>query len=339
MSNTEQPESTVNEYLTRVRDNSGPEVVRPLFEENIKFKFWRQCIDELKDNVFLENNDENPLEHISNITYIVNLFQSPGVSRDQLLELRPSTNCQNTLSWYKEEEYKENDFDKVLKHINDFEHNISVLNEEVQMVQHQYKTPNDERDSLLEETVSSFFKEAHWRPKKSESFVWRIKRNYDRTFKNQASTIKTIEKNLGRIAKYIHMRGIGTLPSFTETNPRGLAHAITIRSGLNYQPPKTPLEDSNGLQNITTKHIPTTKKITPEQTHNNTKKTDLPIPFPRRLKKEKEKEQFQKFLGNLQQLHINIPFIEALEQMPKYAKFMKDLLSKGESEAKHLKSY
>ncbi|GKD45881.1 hypothetical protein Tco_1270526 [Tanacetum coccineum] len=57
-----------------------------------------------------------------------------------------------------EEEYKEKDFDKVLRHINDFEHNISVLNEEVRMVQHQYKTPNDERDSLLEETKSSFVK-------------------------------------------------------------------------------------------------------------------------------------------------------------------------------------
>ncbi|GJS70384.1 hypothetical protein Tco_0703225 [Tanacetum coccineum] len=59
----------------------------------------------------------------------------------------------HSLSWYKEEEYKKNDFEKVLKHINDFEHNISVLNEEVRMVQHQYKTPNNERDSLLEETV------------------------------------------------------------------------------------------------------------------------------------------------------------------------------------------
>ncbi|GJV71447.1 reverse transcriptase domain-containing protein [Tanacetum coccineum] len=120
------------------------------------------------------------------------------------------------------------------------------------MVQHQYKTPNDERDSLLEETISSFIKEAHWMQKKSQNFVWRIKRNYDRTFKNQAYAIKTIEKNIGRIAESIHGRGVGTLPSFTETNPRGLAHAITTRSGLNYQPPKNPLEDSNGLQNVTT---------------------------------------------------------------------------------------
>ncbi|GJR89153.1 hypothetical protein Tco_0706398 [Tanacetum coccineum] len=51
------------------------------------------------------------------------------------------------------------------------------------------------------------------------------------------------------------------------------------------------------------------------------------IPFPQRLKKEKEEAQQQKFLENLKQLQLNIPFTEALAQMPKYAKFLKSLLS------------
>ncbi|GJX10295.1 DNA-directed DNA polymerase [Tanacetum coccineum] len=42
---------------------------------------------------------------------------------------------------------------------------------------------------------------------------------------------------------------------------------------------------------------------------------------------EKEEAQQRKFLENLKQLHINIPFSEALAQMPKYAKFLKGLLS------------
>ncbi|GKE11953.1 reverse transcriptase domain-containing protein, partial [Tanacetum coccineum] len=44
-----------------------------------------------------------------------------------------------------------------------------------------------------------------------------------------------------------------------------------------------------------------------------------PVSFPRRLRKEKEEAQQKKFLENLKQLHINLPFIEALAQMPKYA--------------------
>ncbi|GJS99597.1 DNA-directed DNA polymerase [Tanacetum coccineum] len=51
------------------------------------------------------------------------------------------------------------------------------------------------------------------------------------------------------------------------------------------------------------------------------------IPFPRKLRKEKEEAQQRKFLENLKKLHINLPFIEALAQMPKYAKFLKGLLT------------
>ncbi|GKA51429.1 reverse transcriptase domain-containing protein, partial [Tanacetum coccineum] len=50
-----------------------------------------------------------------------------------------------------------------------------------------------------------------------------------------------------------------------------------------------------------------------------------PVPFPRILRKEKEEAQQKKFLENLKQLHINFPFIKVLAQMPKYAKFLKDL--------------
>nr|GEW70559.1 hypothetical protein [Tanacetum cinerariifolium] len=52
-----------------------------------------------------------------------------------------------------------------------------------------------------------------------------------------------------------------------------------------------------------------------------------PIPFPRRLRKQKEEAQQRKFLENLKQLHINLPFIEALVQIPKYAKYLKSLLT------------
>ncbi|GJZ83884.1 reverse transcriptase domain-containing protein [Tanacetum coccineum] len=52
-----------------------------------------------------------------------------------------------------------------------------------------------------------------------------------------------------------------------------------------------------------------------------------PIPFPQRLRKEKEEAQLKKFLENLKHLFINLPFIETLAQMPKYAKFLKGLLT------------
>ncbi|CAJ2663201.1 unnamed protein product [Trifolium pratense] len=52
------------------------------------------------------------------------------------------------------------------------------------------------------------------------------------------------------------------------------------------------------------------------------------LPYPHlKKKKDKEESQFKKFMEMFTKLQVNVPFGEALEQMPVYAKFMKDLLS------------
>jgi len=55
------------------------------------------------------------------------------------------------------------------------------------------------------------------------------------------------------------------------------------------------------------------------------------LPYPQRFKKENEYKQYSKFLDIFKTLSINIPFLEALEQMPLYAKFMKEVLTKKRS--------
>ena len=52
------------------------------------------------------------------------------------------------------------------------------------------------------------------------------------------------------------------------------------------------------------------------------------VPFPQRLQKARREEQFSKFLDIFKKIEINIPFAEAINQMPNYAKFLKDILSK-----------
>ena len=51
-----------------------------------------------------------------------------------------------------------------------------------------------------------------------------------------------------------------------------------------------------------------------------------PIPFPQRLRKHNIDKQFSQFIDIFKKLHINIPFADALAQMPKYTKFIKDIL-------------
>ena len=52
------------------------------------------------------------------------------------------------------------------------------------------------------------------------------------------------------------------------------------------------------------------------------------VPFPQRLQKSKIEEQFVRFLKNFQKLEISMPFTEVVTQMPLYAKFLEDILSK-----------
>ena len=53
----------------------------------------------------------------------------------------------------------------------------------------------------------------------------------------------------------------------------------------------------------------------------------LIIPFSQRLQKDKMEKQFSRFLDVFKKIEMNIPFAEALTQMPNYAKFFKDILS------------
>ncbi|XP_061364905.1 uncharacterized protein LOC133308309 [Gastrolobium bilobum] len=52
------------------------------------------------------------------------------------------------------------------------------------------------------------------------------------------------------------------------------------------------------------------------------------LPYPIKLKQQAQKQQYARFLDMFKKLHINILFAEALANMPNYAKFLKDLLSR-----------
>ncbi|XP_070024871.1 uncharacterized protein [Nicotiana sylvestris] len=56
-----------------------------------------------------------------------------------------------------------------------------------------------------------------------------------------------------------------------------------------------------------------------------------PLPYPQRLVKQKNENQFKKIIDMMKSLSINVPLVEAIEQMPNYAKFMKDFVTKKRS--------
>ncbi|XP_021743119.1 uncharacterized protein LOC110709216 [Chenopodium quinoa] len=69
------------------------------------------------------------------------------------------------------------------------------------------------------------------------------------------------------------------------------------------------------------KHENTTS--TPSEARN----LDGPVPFPSQLAERKLNDKFAKFLSMMKNLHINLPFIEVVTQMPSYSKFLNDILT------------
>ena len=57
-------------------------------------------------------------------------------------------------------------------------------------------------------------------------------------------------------------------------------------------------------------------------------KYPVKVPFPQRLHKKHLDEQFSKFLETFKKVSVNLPLVEALQQMPTYVKFLKDIISK-----------
>ncbi|XP_039143276.1 uncharacterized protein LOC120280481 [Dioscorea cayenensis subsp. rotundata] len=148
------------------------------------------------------------------------------------------------------------------------------------------------------------------------------------SLQNQSAQIRNLEVQLSQMAGMLTERQQGNLPSTSEANPRKSGNeqcsAITLRSGKELKMPEKKSES------VDQKH---------DQDNREHNKSEAPIeaplsqdrftriPFPQRLKKNKLDQQFAKFLDVFKKLHINIPFAEALEQMPSYLKFMKEILS------------
>ena len=164
---------------------------------------------------------------------------------------------------------------------------------------------------------------------------------------NQEAQLRNLEVQMGQMASLLTERQHGSFPRNLEANPREegkeYCKAITLRSGreleiLGQQPA---VEEAESKQQDQVRQKYQMQEERPRETRavndNKVKKETekqaradepaIPIPYPQRLKKGKLEKQFPKFLDIFKKLYINIPFMDALENMPSYVKFMKKILA------------
>ncbi|KAJ9146207.1 hypothetical protein P3X46_028502 [Hevea brasiliensis] len=144
-----------------------------------------------------------------------------------------------------------------------------------------------------------------------------------------------LETQLAQQASSSGSNSYGKLPSQPQ-NPHEQCKVVTLRSGKkvgqeseNKREEKESTKEENSVESKKNEKEEESKSEQDEG-----EKPYIPpepykptLPYPQRFIKHKLDKQFGKFLEVLKKLYINVPFTEALSQMPSYAKFLKEILS------------
>ncbi|KAM1219686.1 hypothetical protein ACFX2G_047725 [Malus domestica] len=173
-----------------------------------------------------------------------------------------------------------------------------------------------------------------------------------KAMQNQDKRVDQLEKQIGQIAEFVgKFRDPGQLPSSTIPNPKGgfeSAKAITLRSGKEVGAGSTPKTGHNEdelleMEEEASKQ-PTAKVVPPlpqvpnvpnllnsshkgKNVSNSVHTNVFPsnVPFPSRFMQTKKEEAEKDILETFRKVQVNIPLLDAIKQVPRYAKFLKEL--------------
>jgi len=158
-------------------------------------------------------------------------------------------------------------------------------------------------------------------------------------------TEQRLEVQMNQLANPQNERLTGTLPSQSVTNPRNSQQAHLsedqplnqcnvvhiLRSGkkVNNQV-STP---SNFIQHnhtqASTSSSPNPSKSDESKKDKSTSQVHKPIvPFPNKLKNNKQNPHMDKIIEIFNQVKINVPLFDAIQQVPSYTKFLKGMCTK-----------
>ena len=144
---------------------------------------------------------------------------------------------------------------------------------------------------------------------------------------NLKQQMDNLQYSITNINKFLEGQERGRFPSQTLPNPKGIHEVgsgmdevksiITLRSGKEVdQPLPKPVEESRQGEEMQPEHI---------LLEEDTMKYRAPPPFPQALRGRKKATQQAGILEVLRQVKVNIPLLDLINQVPAYAKFLKDL--------------
>nr|XP_016479809.1 PREDICTED: uncharacterized protein LOC107801055 [Nicotiana tabacum] len=149
----------------------------------------------------------------------------------------------------------------------------------------------------------------------------------------QAQTAEMMKKVMADHAQ--NTRPVGALPSDTEANTKASINVVSLRNGrqLEEVQSKKRKQVTFNEKSVTIEAELEKLKETEKSTEETVAKQPPPLVarppplFPRRLQKVKDNAAYKKFLDILKQVQINIPLVDILQEVPKYTKYIKDIVA------------
>jgi len=145
------------------------------------------------------------------------------------------------------------------------------------------------------------------------------------------ASIQNLDNQMSQMATAIsrlEAQSSGKLPSQTVVNPREQANAIVLRSGKEVEIPvkaaPTSPEQEKEKEVVADKEIP--KEDEPPKSKFSSFPDYKPVPpFPQALTESRKDEQNKDLYETFRRCEVNIPLLDAIKQVPRYAKFLKEL--------------
>nr|GEX30222.1 reverse transcriptase domain-containing protein [Tanacetum cinerariifolium] len=175
-----------------------------------------------------------------------------------------------------------------------------------------YRSNTDDKPYDVQRQLSDFMKAQQLANAFVKDTFMELKTQLEATTKNYQASIQNLEAKFNRLADKQSARPSGSLL----VNPND--QQINFETPINF--------DSENKDDEST---PQPNYKTPKPV----KETLIPkpykpkVPYPQRLRKQKMKAQYGKFLDMIQAVRINIPLVDVLAGMPNYGNFLKELLS------------
>ncbi|XP_026391708.1 uncharacterized protein LOC113287241 isoform X2 [Papaver somniferum] len=140
--------------------------------------------------------------------------------------------------------------------------------------------------------------------------------------------MKDMQTQMGQLdttVRNLEAKAAGKLPS-QSLNPRETVNAIELRSGKQVGKPATsPESHERDLEKKVDEAVPKNDLVINFNSKPLISTYVTPPPFPNRFAKSNKETLNKEILEIFKKIKVNIPLIEAIRQVPRYAKFLKEL--------------